>query len=85
MAMGAYEVVKERGLRIPQDIAVVGFDNQEVIAAYLRPKLTTVALPLRRMGSMAIDALNELEHKPRSVLPPQRQIAHCPLVKRSSN
>jgi LacI family transcriptional regulator len=85
MAMGAYEVVKERGLRIPQDIAIVGFDNQEIIAAYLRPKLTTIALPLRRMGSMAINALTELDHKPRSVLPPQRQIAHCPLIKRSSH
>ena len=34
---------------------------------------------------MAIDALTELEHAPQSVLPPQRRIAHCPLVKRSSH
>ena len=29
-AMGAYEALKERGLRIPEDVAVVGFDNQEL-------------------------------------------------------
>ncbi|MFF2901411.1 substrate-binding domain-containing protein [Streptomyces sp. NPDC057966] len=33
MAMGAYDAIKERGLRIPDDIAVIGFDNQELIAA----------------------------------------------------
>ena len=45
MAMGAYDAIKERGLRIGEDISVVGFDNQEIIANYLRPSLTTVALP----------------------------------------
>src|SRR3712207_6806181 len=45
MAMGAYEALKERGLRIPEDVAVVGFDNQELIAAQLRPALSTIALP----------------------------------------
>ena len=48
MAMGAYDAIKERGLSIPGDVAVVGFDNQELIAAYLRPRLTTIALPFRR-------------------------------------
>ena len=37
MAMGAYDAIKERGLTIPEDIAVIGFDNQELIAAYLGP------------------------------------------------
>ena len=57
MAMGAYDAIKERGLSIPADVAVVGFDNQELIAAYLRPKLTTVALPFEEMGARGVEML----------------------------
>ncbi|RYU13134.1 LacI family DNA-binding transcriptional regulator [Nocardioides iriomotensis] len=57
MAMGAYDAAKERGLRIPEDVAVVGFDNQEIVAAYLRPALTTVALPFAEMGVAAVEML----------------------------
>jgi LacI family transcriptional regulator len=57
MAMGAYDAIKERGLRIPHDVAVIGFDNQELIAAYLRPGLTTVALPFGQMGAQGVDIL----------------------------
>src|SRR5690606_29170023 len=45
MAMGAYDAIKERGLRIPHDVAVVGFDSQELISAYLRPNQTTAPRP----------------------------------------
>lgn len=57
MAMGAYDAIKERGLSIPHDVAVVGFDDQEVIAPYLRPALTTVALPFETMGELAVQHL----------------------------
>jgi LacI family transcriptional regulator len=57
MAMGAYDAIKERGLSIPHDVAVVGFDDQEVIAPYLRPALTTVALPFETMGELAVQQL----------------------------
>lgn len=57
MAMGAYDAIKERGLRIPHDVAVIGFDNQELIAEYLRPALTTVALPFEQMGALGVDLL----------------------------
>ena len=60
MAMGAYDAIKERGLRHPRDIAVIGFDNQELIAAYLRPKLTTVALPFEKMGALGVQTLAAL-------------------------
>lgn len=58
MAMGAFDAIREAGLRIPDDVAVVGYDDQEVIAAYLRPALTTVALPFERMGAAAVEAIN---------------------------
>lgn len=60
MAMGAYDAVKERGLRIPEDISIVGFDDQEVVAAYLRPDLTTVALPFAAMGATGVSMLTAL-------------------------
>lgn len=79
MAMGAYDAVKEAGLRIPGDVSVVGFDNQEIIAAFLRPALTTVALPFDTMGATAIDALCAP-----SFGPPAVTIVPCPLVERAS-
>ena len=50
MAMGLYDGLREHGLSIPDDMAVVGFDNQEVIAAHLRPPLSTVSLPHYELG-----------------------------------
>lgn len=54
-AMGAYEAVKEQRLRIPEDVAVIGFDNQTIIADQLMPGLTTVALPHYEMGQRAVE------------------------------
>ncbi|WP_407343066.1 LacI family DNA-binding transcriptional regulator [Pengzhenrongella phosphoraccumulans] len=81
MAMGAYDAVKERGLRIPDDVALVGFDNQEIIAAYLRPGLTTVALPFQEMGAAAVARLTSLT---RSDQLADQHLVLCPLIERSS-
>ncbi len=54
MAIGAMRVLKERGLRVPEDISVVGFDDHEV-SSYLG--LTTVAQPMRLLGRTAISIL----------------------------
>lgn len=81
MAMGAYHAAAELGLRIPQDLSVVGFDNQELIADGLRPGLTTVALPHYEMGAWAVDALiARIEGNER----PQHAKLSCPLVVRAS-
>ena len=56
MAIGAYEALKERGLAIPNDVAVMGYDDQE-IASQLSPPLSTVLLPHREMGRWAADYL----------------------------
>ena len=82
MAMGAYDAIKERGLRIPDDIAVVGFDNQELISAYLRPSLTTVALPFQEMGARGVHLLAETSAGDEAR--PVRVTAECPLVERHS-
>ncbi|MEV4426861.1 LacI family DNA-binding transcriptional regulator [Streptomyces sp. NPDC049602] len=82
MAMGAYDAIKERGLRIPDDVAVVGYDNQELIAAYLRPKLTTLALPFEAMGAKGVDMLAALAAG--QPLDTRRVTVDCPLLERSS-
>lgn len=56
LAFGAYQAIAEAGLRVPDDVSIVSFDNDE-IAAYLRPGLTTVALPHEAMGRRAVELL----------------------------
>ncbi|MFX4292921.1 LacI family DNA-binding transcriptional regulator [Streptomyces bohaiensis] len=63
LAFGAYQALAEHGLRVPQDVSVVSFDDDE-IAAYLRPGLTTIALPHLAMGRRAVELL--LGSAPRS-------------------
>lgn len=50
-AMGAHMVLYRRGLRVPEDISLIGFDNLPV-SAYLTPPLTTVHQPLVRDGAI---------------------------------
>lgn len=52
MAAGAVEMIRGRGMSIPDDISVVGFDNVP-LSRYLYPKLTTVNYPIADMGRMA--------------------------------
>jgi len=77
-ALGAYMAAKERGLVIPEDLSIVGYDDQPELAAYLHPPLTTVALPHLEMGREAIVRL----------LDGQRQggtaRVGCPLIERAS-
>jgi len=56
MAIGALEAIKSQGLSIPEDIAVVGYDDIPE-ASYTSPSLTTVALPKRRLGATAMELL----------------------------
>lgn len=56
LAFGAYQALAEAGLSVPSDVSIVSFDNDE-LAAYLRPGLTTVALPHEAMGRAAVELL----------------------------
>ena len=57
-AIGAIRAIREAGLRVPEDISVVGFDDIRD-AAYHLPSLTTVRQPLRKMGEIAAQTLVE--------------------------
>ncbi len=83
MAMGTYQAAAELGLRIPHDLSIVGFDNQELIAANLRPGLTTVALPHYAMGQWAVAALIDVVNSV-AQQPIRQEILPCPLVRRAS-
>ena len=52
MAAGAFGVARERGMAIPEEISIMGFDNV-FFTRYFRPKLSTVSNPVREMGQMA--------------------------------
>jgi LacI family transcriptional regulator len=52
-ALGVLEAARTHGLRVPEDLSVVGFDDTEV-ARVASPALTAVAQPLRRMGAVAL-------------------------------
>lgn len=64
LAFGAYQAVQEAGLAIPDDVSVVSFDDASV-AGWLRPGLTTFALPHRALGRRAVELLLELVEQER--------------------
>lgn len=81
LAAGALDALHELGLRIPEDVAVVGFDNR-YFSGYQRPPLTTIALPLYEMGSLAGELLLKAIQGE-----PSHRVIHrvpCTLIKRLS-
>ncbi len=67
VARGVMDTLRERGRRIPDDVAVMGFDNWEILAAGARPPLTSVDMNLEEVGRAAARALFEaLDGSPRS-------------------
>lgn len=83
IARGLIDGLRERGVAVPADIAVVGFDNWEVIAAATRPALTTIDMNLHELGHQA--GLRLLDMVNGSQAPPPQQVhLPCRLVVRAS-
>ncbi|MFC5921093.1 LacI family DNA-binding transcriptional regulator [Neisseria weixii] len=57
MAVRVYGILRTRGLRVPEEISVAGYDNHSAIAETLFPPLTSTGLPYLRMGALAADML----------------------------
>lgn len=72
-ALGVYQAAHDHGLRIPDDLTVVSFDDSD-LASWLRPTLTSVALPHYLLGSLAATLLleNRLERQVHRVAMPIR-------------
>lgn len=81
VAMGVYDAVRQRGLTIPGDISVVGFDN-ESLAAQIAPPLSTLVLPHEDMGRWAVTELLDRVANPRKA--PVRLKMECMLILRDS-
>jgi LacI family transcriptional regulator, galactose operon repressor len=80
MAAGAYVAANHLGLEIPRDLSIVGYDDQQFVAAELDPPLTTLALPHYEMGRWAAEVvLGMREPDPGSV-----HRMECPIVRRDS-
>ena len=82
MAMGAYRAIRHAGLSVPSDISVIGFDNQDQIAPWLDPPLTTMQLPHEAMGQWAVSHL--LGVLSGEFTEPRHERMECPLVVRES-
>ena len=83
MAQGALRAITAAGLRIPQDVALVGFDDMP-FAAHMNPPLTTVHQPIEMMGTQAVNLLLEHLHHP-EVDQPERVLLPTKLVIRESS
>jgi LacI family transcriptional regulator len=81
-AHNAYKIARRLGLRIPEDLSVVGFDNQETVAPWLDPGLTTVQLPHYEMGRWAVEHLEQIIEGEADE--PVQFRMPCPLVIRDS-
>ncbi|MRG60714.1 substrate-binding domain-containing protein [Agromyces sp. CFH 90414] len=84
MAMGVYRAAAELDLRVPSDVSIVGFDNQDFIADGLHPGLTTVELPHYDMGVWAAEQLFEQIASGRSGHPAPTKRLRGPVIHRNS-
>ncbi len=69
MALGVIYAVQEAGLRVPEDIAVVGYDDRD-FSGFVRPAITTVRMPCEEMGRIAAQSLLRLIRKEAKAIDP---------------
>ncbi|WP_032907976.1 ribose operon transcriptional repressor RbsR [Yersinia intermedia] len=81
MAVGVYQALHQAGLSIPQDMAVIGYDDIE-LAQYMTPPLTTIHQPKDSLGELAIDTLIHRLNNPEAE--PQVLILTPELIERGS-
>jgi LacI family transcriptional regulator len=82
MAMGALDAAGRMGLRVPEDLSVMGYDDQE-LARYTHPPLSTLVLPNYEMGRKAAELLIDLAIHKKPTRPTTIEI-DGPLIERYS-
>jgi len=83
MAIGVMGVARELGLRVPDDLSIVGFDDVD-LAAHVDPPLTTVHQPIRRKGSDAARLLLAAVERPEASPPEHRRLDTRLVVREST-
>lgn len=82
IAVGAVQCLRQRGIRVPDEVAVTGFDDT-VLATASRPQLTTVRQPLDLLGRAAVGLLRRAIQEPR--MPARSTVLPAELVVRESS
>lgn len=77
-ALGAYQELHSRGLRVPEDMSIVGFDDHDVLQDFFHPPLTTLGLPYLAMGELAAGLILDPS------APPEVHAVPCPVIRRGS-
>ncbi|MEU1972560.1 LacI family DNA-binding transcriptional regulator [Microbacterium sp. NPDC019599] len=80
LALGAYTAARRRGLEIPRHLSIVGYDDQQFVAAEQDPPLTTVALPHYEMGRWAMEVALGVRAGDQDVT----HLMECPVIRRDS-
>lgn len=83
LALGALHIAHSRGLRVPEDIAIVGFDDIED-GRYSEPPLTTIAPDKRQISEQSLQCLADRIYSPTNAVPPQELIVRHRLVVRGT-
>ncbi|WP_417310172.1 LacI family DNA-binding transcriptional regulator [Devosia sp.] len=84
MAMRVYGLLRERGLNIPREISVAGYDDYRMIAEYLHPGLTSAELPYGTMGARAAEKLMRLISGTTKPNEPSQELVSAPVAWRES-
>jgi DNA-binding LacI/PurR family transcriptional regulator len=84
VAVGIYDQVKRRGLKIPEDIALVGFGNIR-LSSYLNPPLTTVTQSPYEIGKTAANMLLGRIENPAARMSPKIKVIETELIIRKSS
>ena len=81
MALGALRALRQAGIAVPDDVAVVGYDDLP-LSATVEPPLTTVRQPIRRLGAQAVEHLIDILNS--GVQPPRHLVTTTELIIRAS-
>jgi len=81
MALGAMRALRERGLGIPGDVSIVGFDDLPE-AAYFEPPLTTIRQDFAGLGKQSVEYLIQMIESPDT--PPHQRVLQPSLITRNS-
>jgi DNA-binding LacI/PurR family transcriptional regulator len=77
MAIGAIRALQDLGKRVPEDVAVVGFDNI-LMGTMMKPSLTSIEQPVRQVGALAteklLDVINGRKVKEKQTVIPSRLV-----------